>query len=444
MGVNYGMKKYWYVIVLVASIVLISSYVVQIPFPPEPPSNLEAEALSSTEIKLTWQDNSDSEEGFEIERKTEVEEWNLIKTVEADITEYTDSGLSTSTTYYYRIRSYNTKGYSNYFNTASAVTLSPSSTIKVWQKTYGGIYNDIARSVQQTEDGGYIVAGYIYSFGARDFDFYVIKLDSNGNEEWEKTYGGIYNEEAYSIQQTKDGGYIVAGYTYMEDTASFGEVWADFYVIKLDSNGNKEWEKIYGGSEGEEAYSIQQTKDGGYIVAGKKWPFGIGGSDSYVIKLDSIGNKEWEKTVSGLNTAYSVQQTEDGGYIVAGYYSAGEDDPYVIKLDSIGNKEWEKIYGGSEAEKVYSIRQTEDGGYIAAGYTYGAGEDDSYAIKLDSNGNKEWEKTYNGGYVEKVYSIWQTEDGGYIAAGKTDSFGTGEYDFYLVKTDAEGNTTANP
>ena len=315
------------------------------------------------------------------------------------------------------------------------------STQAVWQKTFGGSYNDEAYSIQQTTDGGYIVAGYTYSFGAGGSDVYVIKLDENGNKVWEKTYGGSGDDYAFSIQQTTDGGYIVAGYT-----SSFGEGNYDFYIIKLDANGNKLWEKTFGGSYNDKAYSIQQTTDGGYIVAGSTISFGEGGSDVYVIKLDKNGDKVWEKTFGGIadDEAKSIQQTTDGGYIVAGYtfsFGEGGSDVYVIKLYENGNESWEKTFGGNGWDEASFIQQTNDEGYIVAGYTFSFGEgwDDVYVIKLDKNGNKVWDKTYGGGNGDRANSIQQTKDGGYIVAGMTSSLGAGNYDFYIIKLDANGN-----
>jgi uncharacterized delta-60 repeat protein len=317
---------------------------------------------------------------------------------------------------------------------------------KVWKKTYGGSSDDWARSIQQTSDGGYIVAGETSSFGAGYSDFYIIKLDANGNKVWQKTYGGSSYDVAYSIQQTSDGGYIVAGETY-----SFGVGGSDFYIIKLDAYGNKIWEKTYGGSSDDYAYSIQQTSDGGYIVAGDTSSFGAGYYDFYIIKLDAYGNKIWEKTYGGSSDdwASSIQQTRDGGYIVAGgtsSFGAGYYDFYIIKLDASGNKVWEKTYGGSSEDYARSIQQTSDGGYIVAGDTesFGAGYYDFYIIKLDAYGNKIWEKTYGGSDRDYAYSIQQTSDGGYIVAGGTYSFGAGKYDFYIIKLDANGNTGPYP
>ena len=310
-----------------------------------------------------------------------------------------------------------------------------------WEKTYGGSGEDRAMSIQQTSDGGYIVAGYTESFGAGGVDVYIIKLDANGNKVWEKTYGGSNDDGATSIQQTKDGGYIVAGVT-----ESFGAGGVDVYIIKLDANGSKVWEKTYGGSNDDWVWSIQQTKDGGYIVAGYTGPFGTGNLNLYIINLDTNGNMIWGKTYSGedIAGAFSAQQTNDGGYIAAGVtgsFGTGDLNLYVIKLDANGNKVWEKTYGGSNDDWVWSIQQTKDGGYIVAGWTesFGEGGEDVYIIKLDANGNKLWERTYGGTHQDEAYSIQQTKDGGYIVAGYTESFGAGGSDLYVIKLDEFGS-----
>jgi hypothetical protein len=206
----------------------------------------------------------------------------------------------------------------------------------VWQKTFGGSDDDRARSVQETIDGGYVVAGYTWSSSERE-DVYILKLDARGNKLWEKTFGGSDNDGAWSIQQTNDGGYIVAGYT-----SSFGAGSYDVYVLKLDTSGKEVWSKTFGGSSDDLAWSIQQTDDGGCIVAGYTKSFGAGSEDVYILKLDANGNKLWEKTFGGSydERAYCIQQTRDGGYIVAGYTSSfgvGNYDVYIIKMDANGN-----------------------------------------------------------------------------------------------------------
>jgi hypothetical protein len=307
-------------------------------------------------------------------------------------------------------------------------------------KTYGGTIGDWAYSVQRTSDGGYILAGYTSSFGAGG-DILLIRTDANGNIIWAKTYGGTDGDYASSVQQTSDGGYIVAGFT-----SSFGASLTDFFLVKTDASGNVQWTKTYGGTNYDLAYSVQQTSGGGYIVAGWTRSFGAGGSDILLIKTDANGNIQWAKTYGGTNDdwAYSVQQTSGGGYIVAGWtysFGAGSDDILLIKTDANGNIQWAKTYGGTDSDFAYSVQQTSDGGYIVAGLTrsFGAGLDDIFLVKTDANGDVQWAKTYGGTNDDLAYSVQQTSDGGYIVAGLTRSFGAGWYDILFIKTDANGN-----
>ena len=193
-----------------------------------------------------------------------------------------------------------------------------------WSKTYGGSDWDEAYAVQQTRDGGYIVAGHTESYGVNNDDLWVLKLNLQGSVIWQKTYGGVTSDIAYSIQQTTDDGYIVAG-----STTSFGEGAQDMWILKLDSMGNISWQKAYGGGNTDNAWSIKQTGDGGYIVAGTTFSFGTGNYDIWIVKLGQNGTPSWQKTYGsgGNDIAYSIQQTTDGGYIVAGYtasFGAGD------------------------------------------------------------------------------------------------------------------------
>jgi hypothetical protein len=306
-------------------------------------------------------------------------------------------------------------------------------------KTFGGEEDDRAHLVQQTTDGGYIIAGSTESFGTGSLDIYVIKTDGEGNEEWSQTFGGEEDDRAHSVQQTTDGGYIIAG-----STESFGTGSLDIYVIKTDGEGNEEWSQTFGGEKDDIASSVQQTTDGGYIIAGLTMHWGNG--DVYLVKTDGEGNEEWSRAFGGMedDRAFSVQQTTDGGYIIAGdtkSYGVGGSDVYLVKTDGVGNGEWSQTFGGEDGDRAFSVQQTTDGGYIIAGGTasYGAGYTDVYLVKTDGGGNEEWYRTFGGEGYDEAFSVQQTADGGYIIAGDTESFGVGNSDAYLVKTDGEGN-----
>ncbi len=310
-------------------------------------------------------------------------------------------------------------------------------------RTYGGTGSDRVLSVQQTSDGGYIVVGYTWSFGAGSWDILLIKTDAYGNLQWAKTYGGTETEWPYLARQTSDGGYIVVGVAY-----SFGAGWGDALLIKTDANGNVSWAKTYGGTNDDWASSVQQTSDGGYIVAGWTHSFGAGNGDVFLMKTDANGNVSWARTYGGTGYEFPrlVRQTSDGGYIVAGLtysFGAGNGDFFLIKTDANGNLQWAKTYGGTGDEFAFSVQQTSDGGYIVAGHTtsFGAGSWDIFLIKIDANGNVQWAKTYGGTGNDHAWtgSLLQTSDGGYIVAGFTTSFGAGGADFILIKTDANGN-----
>lgn len=304
---------------------------------------------------------------------------------------------------------------------------------ELWYQTYGGSSNDYGFSVQQTADGGYIVAGQTMSYGVGGYDVWLIKTGASGDSLWSQTFGRGDYDCGHSVQQTADGGYIIAGYT-----RSYGAGFDDVYLIKTDASGDTLWTQIFGGSDYDCGYSVQQTTDDGYIVAGYTASYGAGGADVYLIKTDASGNVEWTQTYggSGWDCGYSVQQTTDGGYIIAG---AGSDDVYLIKTDASGNEEWYRIYGGWSMDCGRSVQQTDDGGYIIAGQTnsYGAGLADVYLIKADASGAEEWSQTFGGNGTDWGRSVQQTTDGGYIITGRTNSYGPGGDDVYLIRLEGD-------
>ena len=307
-----------------------------------------------------------------------------------------------------------------------------------WEKHVGGGNTDVFYSASQTSDGGYIAAGYTYSYGAGVRDYWIVKFNSLGTLIWQKTYGGAAWDEARAIRPTADNGYIVAGYT-----ESFGAGVSDFWALKLDVNGDAVWNKTYGGALTDEAYSIQETPDGGYVLCGITEVAGTGDNDVSIIKINSTGDVQWAKQYNkGINDeANDIQTTEDGGYVIAGYDGENPGQCWILKLNSSGDIEWDKRYGANYTDKAYSIQQTNDNGYIVAGYTYSftTTDNDMLLIKLDQSGNLEWQKTFDDteGDEDVAYSVRQTSDGGYIVAGYMTSY-LNKTDTWLIKLNKSG------
>jgi len=396
-----------------------------------PPTGLKAMAVGFSDIALFWQDNSCVEIGYRIERSTDGTNFIQITTVPANTATFTDTGLEKGTRYWYRVQAYYSGGGSEYSNVASAFT-------PPWSKTYGGSGWDEAVSAQQTTDGGYIVAGTTSSFGAGGQDFWVLKLSVDGAVEWQRAFGGPGSDSAASIQQTSDGGYIVAGYT-----DSSGAGLRDVWMLKLSGEGTVEWQKAYGGPGSDSAASIQQTGDGGYIVAGYTGSFGAVKGDYWVLKLNGDGSVAWEKTYGGgwNDLASSIQQTSDGGYIVAG---TADSFPqvWVLKLNADGTVAWQKAYAELSYFYAYFVRETNDGGYIVSGY--GSGWSDAMVIKLNADGTTAWQKGYGGTGYERAFSVQQISNGDYILAGSTRTPSGALPDLWVFGLESDGTIHFNP
>lgn len=351
-----------------------------------------------------------------------------------------------------------------------------------WQKSLGGSAADGASSIQQTSDGGYIVAGTTSSINGNvtgnkgGYDYWVVKMTANGTLQWQKTLGGTQDDYALCVQQTTDGGYIVAGYTNSTNgdvTGNHGD--NDYWIVKLAATGDIVWQETLGGTANDKAYSIIQTTDLGYIVIGSTTSNNgdvtgyHGGTDLWIVKLSSSGLIQWQKTLGGTNADFtfgseSIQQTKDGGYIVAGASASnngdvtgvqGGSDYWIVKLTFTGVIEWQKTMGGTSSEAAYSIYQTAEGGYIVAGTTpsndgdvtgyHGGSGYDAWIVKLSSIGNIQWGKAIGGTDYDFIKSIKQTTDGSYIAAGFTPSNdgdvsgNHGGYDLWIVKLSDIGN-----
>ncbi|MBM3330729.1 hypothetical protein FJY68_02615 [candidate division WOR-3 bacterium] len=311
-----------------------------------------------------------------------------------------------------------------------------------WWKTYGDSLSDIGNAVLQTAEGGYVIGGSTASFGAGVTDVYLVKTNATGEEVWAEVWGDSMPDGGNSVCQIADSGYVVAGYT-----GSYGAGGHDVWLIRTDAEGDTVWTRTYGGGNGEQGNSVAPTADGGYIVTGYTWSFGAGVADVYLIKTNAAGDTDWTRTYGGTSgdEGLSVQQTVDGGYIVAGVthsIGAGIADVYLIKTNAAGDTDWTRTYGGTSNDEGHSVRQTADSGYIIAGYTssFGAGSQDLYLIKTNASGDTVWTRTFGGNLRDWGNSVQPMAGGGYVIAGVTRSFGAGGQDLYLIRTDASGDT----
>ncbi|MEO8147627.1 MAG: T9SS type A sorting domain-containing protein [Bacteroidia bacterium] len=360
-----------------------------------------------------------------------------------------------------------------------------------WEKRFGGALPDALHSLQQTSDGGYILGGYSGSgiSGDKtqacvgDNDYWIVKIDSLGIKQWDKTFGGIDNDALYALQQTIDGGYMLAGFSGsgisgdktqpLLDTCVTCVTRADYWIVKIDAAGTKQWDKDFGGLSNDNLHAMQQTTDGGYLLGGYT-ASGIGGdktqpiwgaNDFWIVKTDSLGNKQWDKDFGGTlgDYLFSLQQTMDAGFIFGGTSfsdvggdktqpSWGTSDYWIVKTDSIGTVQWDKDLGAVSLEDDFgNISQTADSGYLIAGTSYSIisgnktennlGVEQSWIIKTNALGIIQWDKTiFTQGHDEKGLAI-QTKDGCYAIANYTDG-GTGGYksqpswgnsDYWIVK-----------
>ena len=329
----------------------------------------------------------------------------------------------------------------------------------LWTKTHREKDSDAGYDVQETSDGGYVIVGRTKSYGAGSTDVYLIKTNRIGDMLWFKTYGGSKRDYGYAIQPTTDGGFIITG-----RTKSFLRTKQyDVYLLKIKANGKKQWEKTYGGRGNDYGYYLEQTSDGGYIVVGctksdkDEWyekeekdnvETKVEKTDIYLIKVNADGDVTWTKAFgnSFADAGYSVQQTTDGGYIITGKtnitYRGTDQDVYLIKTDSYGIIEWEQTFGGKKCEYGTSVQQLTDGGYIVAGHTnsFGKGNYDAYLIRTNPKGQELWSKTYGGSKKDFILRVQQTNDGGFVLAGLTQSVKSEINNVYIIKTDKEGKT----
>lgn len=350
-----------------------------------------------------------------------------------------------------------------------------------WEKYYGGKNDDVANDIELTMDGGYIIAGGSFSRSGDvadnygDFDCWIVKIDSLGNLQWQKNYGGSEQDIAYSIKQTKDGGYIVAGYTSSSDYDLKGykkDYDNDFWIFKINSTGVILWKKIIGENAMDQAKYIGLTKDGGYLACGNSCSYISGHhgyaccSDGLISKLSNSGIVQWQKSIGGSedDEFNKVIQTIDGGYLLIGSslsndgdlndnHNLGRSDIYVVKLNASGAVVWDKCIGGSDKDFGIDGYQSSDSSYIIGGYSLSVDGDflvnrgghDCWIVKIDLKGNLIWKKSFGGSKIEYLHSLTETYDKGFVFAGWSSSEdipgcdNNGDADAYIVKADKYGD-----
>lgn len=289
-----------------------------------------------------------------------------------------------------------------------------------WTRTFSDAGVSLGISAEQTADGGYVVVGAAGSPTENKASAYLIKTDDLGKLQWSKTFSNQDVTEANSVQQTSDGGYIIAGVT----GASAGK--SNVYLVKTDKNGQEQWSKTFGSQDVNMGNSVQQTSDGGYIVAGTTGSSTDNKASVYLIKTDTNGVEQWSKTLGDqdVNEAFSIEQTTNGGYITAGTVgTSGKSNAALFKTDPNGVQQWTRTFGSQEVNILYSVQQTDDGGYIMSGFTGTAAGDKSkvYLVKTDKDGQQQWTNTFGNQDTNEGNSVRQTTDGGYIIGGWTAS-----------------------
>ncbi|MGA9138647.1 MAG: hypothetical protein WBZ29_00375 [Methanocella sp.] len=307
-----------------------------------------------------------------------------------------------------------------------------------WGRAYDGGHYDYGSTGLQASDGGYVITGGVSPAYKGDRNILLLKADSNGSMQWQRSFGGDGFDYGYAVIEPPGGGYAVAGVTESRGNGS-----GDVYLIRTDAGGNPQWERTYGGSGYDQGRALLQASDGGFIVAGYTNSRGNGSGDVYLFKTDAQGELQWEKTYGGPydDLAITITKTRDGGYVVGGRYGTAGDsgEAYLLKVDASGNVQWDKRTGEPDSI-IYQARQTEDRGYVAVGYTgYQSGNGSILLYKVDGQGNILWHKTITApNRTLKGYDIFLAPDGGYIIVGESGSE-AGKNEGLLVKTDNEGN-----
>jgi hypothetical protein len=310
----------------------------------------------------------------------------------------------------------------------------------LWSRTYGGADQDNGWSVHETADG-FVMAGFTRSFGAGDFDFYLIRTDAAGEQVWSRTYGGPGKDRCWALLPTRDGGFLLAG-----ETTSSGAGQEDFYLVRTDSLGNEQWSRTYGGAAGDRCFAVAPADDGGYVLAGQTYSEGGGDRDAYVLKTDADGEREWSRTFGGpaSDVGHAVTRTSDGAFVVTGYttsFATSGDDPYLIKLDTGGETQWTRVLDVPGIAHTLTGDQASDGGFYLVGFSEypDTGTRAALLVRTDPDGRLRWHRDLLSPVQGQSlgYTVRATADGGCVFTGHTTENSAGHLDLLLVGVPAE-------
>jgi len=312
----------------------------------------------------------------------------------------------------------------------------------VWKKTYGGDDGDIAYGITAVDNGDSVIVGTCRSFGAKQTDICVSRMNDNGEMAWRLMLGGEKKDDGKAIIRTADGNLMVLG-----STESYAKNYdRDLYVVKVSPQGDVIWEQSFGGDRDEFAGGIVETDDGGAIVVGDTISYGKGYKDIYIAKLDKNGKMVSSFIVGGEkeDSAQAITRTKDGNIVLVGYREsgrAGNTDFYVMKIDQNGKKIWSQTYGGDRADHLNGVTATDDGGIVATGSTssYNSENTDLSVMKLNAEGTMLWHKIYGFKYYEYGNDVATTSDGSVMIVGGTNTLGKGDHSAYLIALDPTGN-----
>jgi hypothetical protein len=306
-----------------------------------------------------------------------------------------------------------------------------------WGRCYGGNGIDWGTDVRQTTDGGYVFVGNTTSFGAGYYDIWLVRTNANGDTLWTRTFGGTQLDQCTEIEITNDGGYVLAG-----KTQSFGAGYEDIWLVKTDSMGNWQWDRTYGGTHFDQCSSIEQTFDGGYLLAGVTWSFGAGASDCWLVKTDANGDTMWTQTFGGVfdDDCVGAIQVADSGYVLVENGDYSDQGVWMVKYNPSGLFQWCHLL--VDTVTCTSFQATSDGGFIFAGdsASWGCEDFDFWLMKTNYRGDPLWSRTYRGYYPDVCFDVVESRNGGYMMAGYTEYSGSNYRDFQVMKADVNGDS----